>query len=1034
MTSLKSDKKMNSTTKTTMIQPIRVIGFSALLACAGHAQLLNENFDASDGAFTSTFSGPGTQPWVHNGVSGTWSVLGDEATVAVNDYLTSPAISIATTGGIEIEIEHKYSFEAEWDGGVIQMSIDGGDFFSIPTTSFTNNPYSFPSLIGTHDLTGQAAFNGDSTDVGLGTFITSTATSPIGIPAGSTVQVRLTAGFDANTLGVFSPAWEVTAFRVTKEVDGDADGMPDAYEIANGLSAGDPGDASTDADSDNLSNLDEYLLGTDPQDDDSDDDGLKDGVELNGGAYVDASNTGTDPLNPDSDGDGLLDGAENPNLPFVDENQPGTNPTIVDTDEDGFDDGLEVLISTSNPTNPASRPLRSGLLDIVAYWDFNDNSDPTKTFDLVKGFQGDLKAGTLFSADATGRTLTAGDRALDMGITANSGTGVIVEQARFLDLAGAQDQIGISFWVNLPSLQQSMAVYANSPAVERAFSAHVPWSNGQAYWDTNGCCDGARQRMNIPANLTLSTWSHVVLNKNGDTKAIWVNGVKLFEKINTDDLQKTFTRFFIGTNSATLNTVGLLDDMAIYADALNDEEIAALAAGDDPFSIVPSNDDSDLDGMPDAYETVNGLNPAINDAEDDLDNDGASNFDEYLNGTDPQDEDSDDDGLKDGVETKTGMWVGLTTDTGTDPLNSDSDGDGLSDSLENPDLPFVDATQPGTNPNLQDSDEDTFADNLELDLGSDPSSAASFPEVGTFDLLVYYDFNGSTADQTGNASDAVLVGNAALTSGGLGASGSPNDESLDLGASADGSAATVAAGSHFARINLNNAASVSFWEYNTVVSGSSAFWLIAPTGGNNQRGFQAHAPWGNGIVYLDVAGQTAGTGRLTSTGATITNQWQHFVFQRSGDGNLEIWIDGVLVNTSAAAPNLLPLNGAFTIGAEGNTLNNSFSGRIDEFAVFSEALSSEQVAMLAGGATPPELFGPLTPFVITSISYDQAADRTTLTWNSKNNGVYSVDSSPNLNDWAEIQDDVPSDGETTTLTLPRGQGNSSLFYRIRRTN
>jgi hypothetical protein len=142
----------------------------------------------------------------------------------------------------------------------------------------------------------------------------------------------------------------------------------------------------------------------------------------------------------------------------------------------------------------------------------------------------------------------------------------------------------------------------------------------------------------------------------------------------------------------------------------------------------------------------------------------------------------------------------------------------------------------------------------------------------------------------------------------------------------------------------------------------------------------------------------------------------------------------VLVSTSAAAPNLLPLNGAFTIGAEGNTLNNSFSGRIDEFAVFSEALSSEQVAMLAGGATPPELFGPLTPFEITSISYDQAADRTTLTWNSKNNGVYSVDSSPNLNDWAEIQDEVPSDGETTTLTLPRGQGNSSLFYRIRRTN
>ena len=1024
---------MKNSTKTTALHSIRVMGLSALLVCASDAQLLNENFDASDGAFTSTFSGPGTQPWVYNGVSGTWSVFGDEATVAVNDYLTSPAISISTTGGIEIEIEHKYSFEVEWDGGLIQMSIDGGNFFSIPTTSFTNNPYSFPSLIGTHDLTGQAAFNGDSTDIGLGSFITSTATWPIGIPAGSTVQVRLTAGFDANTLGVFSPAWEVTAFRVTKEVDVDSDGMPDAYETANSLNPSDSGDALTDADSDTISNLDEYLSGTDPQSDDTDADGLKDADETNTGTYVDPTNTGTDPLNPDSDGDGLLDGTENPNLPFVDENQAGTNPTIVDTDEDGFDDGLEVLISTSNPTNPASRPLRSGLLDIVAYWDFNDGSDPAATFDLMKGFKGDFKPGTLFSADATGRTLTAGDHALDMGANGNVGTGVIVEEARFLNLAGIQDQIGISFWVNTPSLQNSMAVYANSPAVERAFSAHVPWSNGQAYWDTNGCCDGARQRMNTLANLALDTWTHVVLNKNGDTKAIWVNGVKLLEATNTDDLQKTFTRFYIGTDSATLNTVGLLDDLAIYADALTDTEIAALAAGDDPRSIVPPNDDADLDGMPDAYETANNLNPAVNDAAADLDNDGATNFEEYLNGTDPDDDDSDDDGLKDGVETKTGVWVSIT-DTGTDPLKVDSDGDTLGDGLENPDLPFVDASQPGTNPNLVDSDEDTYSDNLELALGTDPSSDASFPEPGVFDLLVYFDFNGSSADQTGNAGDATLVGNAALTTGGLGASGSPNDESLDLGTSADGSAATVAAGNHFARINLNNAASVSFWQFNTVVSSSSAFWLIAPTAGNIQRGFQAHTPWGNGTVYFDVAGQTAGTGRLTSTGATITNQWQHFVFQRRAAGDLEIWIDGVLASTSVGAPNLVPLNGAMVIGAEGVTLNNSFSGRIDELAVFSEALSSEQVGILAGGATPPELFGPLTPFIITSISYDQAVDRTTLTWNSKNNGVYSVESSPNLIDWAEIQDEVPSDGGTTTLILPRGLGDSTLFYRIRRTN
>jgi Astacin (Peptidase family M12A)/Right handed beta helix region/Periplasmic copper-binding protein (NosD) len=47
--------------------------------------------------------------------------------------------------------------------------------------------------------------------------------------------------------------------------------------------------------------------------------------------------------------------------------------------------------------------------------------------------------------------------------------------------------------------------------------------------------------------------------------------------------------------------------------------------------------DPDQDGMPSAYETANGLNPALNDAGNDNDQDGFSNLDEYLAGTDPQD-------------------------------------------------------------------------------------------------------------------------------------------------------------------------------------------------------------------------------------------------------------------------------------------------------------------------------------------------------------------------------------------------------------
>jgi PKD repeat protein len=60
--------------------------------------------------------------------------------------------------------------------------------------------------------------------------------------------------------GSDTQGWTVTITAA----DSDGDGMPDDWEGANGLNAGDPSDAGGDPDADGLSNLDEYLGGTDP--------------------------------------------------------------------------------------------------------------------------------------------------------------------------------------------------------------------------------------------------------------------------------------------------------------------------------------------------------------------------------------------------------------------------------------------------------------------------------------------------------------------------------------------------------------------------------------------------------------------------------------------------------------------------------------------------------------------------------------------------------------------------------------------------
>jgi hypothetical protein len=70
--------------------------------------------------------------------------------------------------------------------------------------------------------------------------------------------------------------------------DTDGDGMSDDYELANDLDPNDPSDASRDSDGDELTNLRESQLGTNPHNPDTDGDGTRDNVEVA---------QGTDPLN-----------------------------------------------------------------------------------------------------------------------------------------------------------------------------------------------------------------------------------------------------------------------------------------------------------------------------------------------------------------------------------------------------------------------------------------------------------------------------------------------------------------------------------------------------------------------------------------------------------------------------------------------------------------------------------------------------------------------------------------------------------------
>jgi hypothetical protein len=156
------------------------------------------------------------------------------------------------------------------------------------------------------------------------------------------------------------------------DLDTDGDGMPDMWEDANLLSRGNATDATQDADGDGLTNLEEYLAGTDPHRADTDGDGMSDAWERA---------NWLDPRDP-------LDGAQDPDrdgLSNLRESVAGTQPRNPDTDGDTFPDGWEVAsqLDPLQPDDPQADPDGDGMTNIEEYVAGTAPLDPDSNLSLT---------------------------------------------------------------------------------------------------------------------------------------------------------------------------------------------------------------------------------------------------------------------------------------------------------------------------------------------------------------------------------------------------------------------------------------------------------------------------------------------------------------------------------------------------------------------------------------------------------------------------------------------------------------------------
>jgi hypothetical protein len=464
---------------------------------------------------------------------------------------------------------------------------------------------------------------------------------------------------------------------------------------------------------------------------DSDGDGLSDSIETNTGTFVSATNTGSDPNNADTDGDGIDDG---------DEVDDGTNPNYnpnTDSDGDGVSDRLELSDGTDPNNSNVYNPLSAGL---VAYYPFNGNANDQSLYVVENQYAND---GNVYGASL----------GVDRNNVANSSYDfdgfddfIDLGDPDILDLSASNYTYSLWFRTdatgnNYYMLSKYETLGANAFGIGTAGTDYLySFFAGDNHSDAVSL-DGT-------SNINDGAWHHVVMAIDLDNYEynLYLDGVLEGTKsfpVTSSGIDSD-SPLLIGKQVNGQNFDGSIDDVRIYNRALSGAEITALYESESMQFQIISGDFTWTEAKADAesrggrlavLNTQGKINAASSYLESigtwprlwlgasDVVQEGIWNWinddimsvhnwfsgepngggsENYLQLIDSasfnkllwndansggsylleilpyNNTDSDGDGLDDSVETNTGVYVS-PTDTGTDPNNADSSGDGFTD-------------------------------------------------------------------------------------------------------------------------------------------------------------------------------------------------------------------------------------------------------------------------------------------------------------------------------------------------------------------
>ncbi|MBD3189986.1 MAG: hypothetical protein GF308_05060 [Candidatus Heimdallarchaeota archaeon] len=490
--------------------------------------------------------------------------------------------------------------------------------------------------------------------------------------------------------------------------DWDSDGMLDGFEVNHNLDPKD-NDAAEDPDGDSLTNLEEFLIGTKPNNADSDGDGLADGEEVAGPGSWEPTN----PNDSDTDNDKLNDAFEI--------NELNSNPNAIDTDADGMDDWYEYIWQLNVLIDDSSEdPDGDGLINIYEY---QNNTRPDRADhdgDGLNDYEEIVIYGTdpiAFDSDFDGledgeevnkwgtdptKKDTDNDSLNDYKETQLGTNPVVPDSDADGMIDGYEAQYGLS------------PLTANDSLVDLDGDGLVNY-NESLIWtdpfnpDTDGDFLNDKEEFDLATNPLSEDSDFDGLT---DYQEIYVTETNALDpdtdKDGLNDYDEYFHYFSDGQNPDS-DGDGLKDGIEVYVygtsptlkDSDYDEVIDSIEI---EFGSNPLDVDTDNDEMDDYFEWLYELDPNRDDTQEDVDQDGLSNIEEYENFASPRAVDTDQDGIPDYHE----IYTYYTTANAPD-----SDMDGLTD--------FEEVIIYHTSPLDPDSDDDGIKDGKELTLGTDPT-------------------------------------------------------------------------------------------------------------------------------------------------------------------------------------------------------------------------------------------------------------------------------------------------------------------------